>query len=64
MGLKIVIEPESDESEEVECPKCGCECESGDKYCHDCGAKLTAEKSMMTKARVGALTKAMSEDDD
>jgi len=67
MGLKIVIEQEDSESEmedSCECPKCGAECESEDKFCCECGAKLPTSPKVAAGARMGAMQKAMSEMED
>lgn len=62
MSLKIVIEQEDSESEDMcECPKCGAECESEDKFCCECGAKLPAPAKAMAGARMNSMSKAMSE---
>lgn len=64
MGLKIIIESGDSESEDyVECPKCGAECESGDKFCCECGAKLPAPTKDLANARMGAMSKMMGEND-
>ena len=41
MGFKIIFEQEDESSEEYPCPKCGCEVETEDKYCCECGTKLS-----------------------
>lgn len=65
MGLKIVIEQEDSESEDsCECPKCGAECETEDKFCCECGAKLPPPAKAMAGARMGAMQKAMTEMED
>jgi predicted amidophosphoribosyltransferase len=56
MGLKIVIEQEDSESEDYcTCPKCGAECESEDKYCCECGAKLPVVQQGKASARLSAM---------
>jgi len=56
-ALKLILEMggEGESEDSCECPKCGAECESEDKYCCDCGAKLPAPE----KAKAGARMKAM-----
>lgn len=56
MTLKIVIEQEDSESEDsCECPSCGAECDSTDKYCCDCGKKLPVAQSPQVSARLKAM---------
>lgn len=65
MGLKIIIEQESEGPEDcVECPKCGAECEAEDKFCCECGAKMPAPAKAMAGARMNALSKAMNAEVD
>ena len=54
MGLKIIIENESDESPEQPCPKCGEMQDMDDKYCCECGCKMPQPK---ISARLGTLSK-------
>lgn len=58
-ALKLILEMggESESEGSVECPKCGCMCEEGDMYCHDCGAKLPAPEKAVAGARKAALSK-------
>ncbi len=66
-ALKLILEMggESESEGSVECPKCGCMCESEDMYCHDCGAKLPAPEKAVAAARKGALSKmAMPEEEE
>ena len=66
--FKLILEmgkEESEGSEEYkECPKCGCECDMEDMYCPQCGAKLPASEKKMNGARMEAMKKMMSEDED
>ncbi len=55
MSLKIVIESGESEEESYPCPNCGCECESDDKYCCQCGKKLPVAKGVPMQARMKAM---------
>lgn len=55
MTLKIIIESEGSEEESYPCPNCGCECESDDKYCCQCGKKLPVAKDVPMQARMKAM---------
>jgi hypothetical protein len=56
-ALKLILEMggESESEGSVECPKCGAECESDDKFCCDCGAKLPAPTAAVAKVRSSML---------
>jgi transposase len=58
-ALKLILEMggESESEDSVECPKCGCMCDSEDKYCCECGAKMPAPAKAVAAARKGALSK-------
>jgi hypothetical protein len=68
--FKLILEmgkesEDSKESEEYkECPKCGCECDMEDVYCPQCGTKCAPAESKVKGARMEAMKKMMSEDDD
>jgi predicted amidophosphoribosyltransferase len=59
MGFSLEIEFDKEE-DSCECPKCGAACESDDKFCCDCGAKLPAPAAAVASARKGALSKMAS----
>ena len=63
MGLKIVIENETEEEpgeEEVgTCASCGEDIDADDNFCAGCGKKLPKVTSTDTKARLAALSKAI-----
>lgn len=56
-ALKLILEMggEGESEDSVECPKCGCMCESEDKYCCECGAKLPAPEKVKAGARMKAM---------
>jgi len=58
-ALKLILEMggEGESEDSVECPKCGAMCESEDKYCCECGAKMPAPAKAVASARKGALSK-------
>lgn len=58
-ALKLILEMggEGESEDSVECPKCGAECESDDKFCCDCGAKLPAPEKAIAGVRKGMLSK-------
>jgi hypothetical protein len=66
-ALKLILEMggESESEDSVECPKCGAMCESEDKYCCECGAKMPAPAKAVAGARKAALSKmAMPEEEE
>ena len=66
-ALKLILEMggESESEDSVECPKCGAECESEDKYCCECGAKMPAPEKAVASARKDVLKKmAMPEEEE
>jgi hypothetical protein len=65
--FKLILEmgKASEKSEDYkECPKCGCKCDMEDVYCPQCGTKCAPAESKVKDARMKAMKKMVSEEDE